>query len=104
MLGDRHPLRDLIAERAAGCALPQEFYVSDEVFARDMDLLLGGWTLLGHESEIAAPGDWITAGFGHESAIIVRGEDGIVRALANVCRHRGSRVCVEARGSAAVFT
>jgi len=104
MLGDRHSLRDLIAGRAAGCALPQAFYVADDVFARDMDLLLGGWTLLGHESEIAAPGDWVTAGFGRESAIIVRGEDGAVRALANVCRHRGSRVCVEARGSAAVFT
>ena len=97
-------MRDLIAERVAGCALPQAFYVADDVFARDMDLLLGGWNLLGHESEIAAPGDWITAGFGRESAIIVRGEDGNVRALANVCRHRGSRVCAEARGNAAVFT
>jgi len=104
MPGDRHSLRDLIAERVAGCALPQAFYVADDVFARDMDLLLGGWNLLGHESEIAAPGDWITAGFGRESAIIVRGEDGNVLALANVCRHRGSRVCAEARGNAAVFT
>src|SRR5258708_28610314 len=104
MRRDGHSMRDLIAKRAAGCALPQAFYVADEVFARDMDLLLGGWTLLGHESEIAAPGDWITAGFGRESAIIVRGEDGVVRALANVCRHRGSRVCVEAHGSAAGFT
>jgi hypothetical protein len=52
MRHDGHLLRDLIAERAAGCALPQAFYVADEVFARDMDLLLGGWTLLGHESEI----------------------------------------------------
>jgi Rieske 2Fe-2S family protein len=95
---------DLIAGREPGRALPQAFYVREDVFARDLDMLLAGWTCLGHESEVAAPGDWITAGFGAESAIIVRGEDGEVRALANVCRHRGSRVCVEARGSASVFT
>lgn len=97
-------IRDLIAERAPGCALPQGFYVRDDVFPRDMALLLAGWTCLGHESEIAAPGDWIAAGFGRESAIIVRGEDGVARAFANVCRHRGSRVCVDARGSASMLT
>jgi Rieske 2Fe-2S family protein len=95
---------DLIAGRQVGCALPQAFYVRDDVFARDLDLLLSGWTCVGHASQVAAPGDWITAGFGTESAIIVRGEDGVLRALANVCRHRGSRVCVEAHGAASLFT
>jgi Rieske 2Fe-2S family protein len=104
MRHDAPSVRRLIGERSAGHALPQAFYVRDDIFAADMDLLLGGWTCLGHESEVADPGDWITAGFGSESAIIVRGDDGVVRALANVCRHRGSRVCVEAHGSASLFT
>jgi Rieske 2Fe-2S family protein len=104
MQHDARSIRRLIGERSPGHALPQGFYVRDDIFAADMDLLLGGWTCLGHESEVADPGDWITAGFGPESAIIVRGEDGVVRALANVCRHRGSRVCVEAHGSATLFT
>jgi Rieske 2Fe-2S family protein len=97
-------LRDLIATRAEGHALPQGFYVRDDVYARDLDLLLGGWTCLGHESEIPQSGDWVTGGFGRESAIVVRGDDGAVRALANVCRHRGSRVCVEASGRSALLT
>ena len=96
-------LAALIGERRSGHGLDQAFYVRGDIFARDMDLVLGGWTCLGHESEIAAPGDWITAGFGQESAILVRGQDGVVRALANVCRHRGSRVCVEAAGSGVMF-
>jgi Rieske 2Fe-2S family protein len=104
MQHDARSIHRLIGERTAGHALPQAFYVRDDIFARDMDLLLGGWTCLGHESEIADPGDWITAGFGPESAIIVRGGDGVVRALANVCRHRGSRVCVEMHGASAMFT
>jgi Rieske 2Fe-2S family protein len=94
----------LIATRVEGHALPQSFYVREDVFARDMDLLLGGWTCLGHESEIPEPSDWITGGFGRESAIVARGEDGAVRALANVCRHRGSRICVEPSGRSAGLT
>ncbi|MGA2950802.1 MAG: aromatic ring-hydroxylating dioxygenase subunit alpha [Caulobacteraceae bacterium] len=97
-------LADLLAARAEGCALPQGFYLNDAVFARDLELLLGRWTCLGHQSELPDSGDWITGGFGPESAIVVRGEDGEVRAFANVCRHRGSRICVEARGSGVLLT
>ncbi len=97
-------IESLIAGRAEGCALSQGFYTRQDVFERDMDLLLSGWTLLGHASEIPEAGDWITGGFGRESAIVVRGEDGRVRALANVCRHRGSRICVEASGHGVALT
>ena len=38
-----------------------------------------------------------------ESAIVVRGSDGEVRAFANVCRHRGSLICLEASGSVRKF-
>jgi Rieske 2Fe-2S family protein len=52
---------------------------------------------------VANPGDYFTLELAGESVIIVRGQDGIVRAHANVCRHRGSRVCREAKGNAKVF-
>ena len=87
-----------------GHALAQGFYLRDDAFEGDMALLLGRWICVGHVSEVAQPGDWLTAELGAESAIIVRGEDHVPRAFSNVCRHRGSRICVEARGSAAVLT
>jgi Rieske 2Fe-2S family protein len=96
-------LAALVAARRPGHALPQGFYLRDDVFARDMRWLLGRWTCAGHVSEIAEAGDWITAELGDESAIIARGEDGVMRAMANVCRHRGSRICVGARGTAAAL-
>jgi len=96
-------LHDLIAAHRPGHALARDFYTSEAVFARDLDLLLGRWTQVGHVSQVAEPGDWITAELGEESAIVVRGEDGSLRALANVCRHRGSRVCVGASGSATML-
>ena len=104
MGADSDTIECLIAQRTPGFSLPQAFYRREDVFARDLRLLEDRWTFVGHESELAAPGDWIAAGFGRESAIIVRGEEGRVRALANVCRHRGSRVCVEARGHSALLT
>ncbi len=96
-------LEDLLAAHSPGHALPQGFYLREDVFARDVDLLLNRWTCVGHVSELPRPGDWITAELGVESAIIVHGDDGDLRAVANVCRHRGSRICVATRGSAAVL-
>ncbi len=88
----------LVARHRPGHALEQAFYVRPDVFERDLELLLDRWICAGHESEIAEAGDYLLAELGAESAIVVRGEDGVARALANVCRHRGSRICDQARG------
>jgi phenylpropionate dioxygenase-like ring-hydroxylating dioxygenase large terminal subunit len=45
-----------------------------------------------HESDVAAAGDWRTLDYLGESIVVVRGDDGAVRAFHNVCRHRASRV------------
>ena len=45
------------------------------------------------------PGDWLTLQVDTDSIIVIRGEDGAVRALHNVCRHRGSQLVAPARGS-----
>lgn len=97
-------LAALIAGHRPGYALAREFYVCDEVFERDMDLLLGRWTCVGHASEVPAVGDYLVVELGLESAIVVRGEDGALRALNNVCRHRGSRIRPPGAGHAAVLT
>jgi Rieske 2Fe-2S family protein len=93
----------LIAARRAGHALARDFYLDPEIFALDLDLLLDRWIFAGHLGEARAPGDFITVELGSESAIVARDDKGALHAMANVCRHRGSRVCTEARGSAAAF-
>ena len=40
----------------------------------------------------------------NESAIIVRAKDGSLKAFANVCRHRGSLVCLEDKGNTHKFS
>ncbi len=97
-------IEDLIAAHLPGHSLDQAFYIDESIFARDVDLLLGRWTYVGHVSEIPSQGDYFVTRLGNESAIIVRGGGGKVTALNNVCRHRGSRLCVNPTGTVATFT
>ena len=97
-------IEELIAAHLPGHSLEQAFYTDEDIFARDVDLLLGRWTYVGHVSEIPAQGDYFVTRLGNESAIIVRGDGGKVSALNNVCRHRGSRLCVHPTGTVTTFT
>ena len=52
------------------------------------------WLAAGRAGELDRPGAFITRDVAGASVLIVRGPDGQVRALHNVCRHRGTRLCV----------
>ena len=84
-----------------GCALPRGYYTDPGIFERDLDrMLLRHWFCAGHLSSVPNPGDYFLVDLGRESVIVCRGADGAVHALLNVCRHRGSRVCVDRSGTA----
>jgi phenylpropionate dioxygenase-like ring-hydroxylating dioxygenase large terminal subunit len=57
-----------------------------------------------HESEISLAGEWRTLEYLGESIVVIRGDDGEVRAFSNVCRHRGSRLVDGSAGCAKVLT
>lgn len=94
-------LRELLAAHRPGFSLPQPFYTDADVFRTDLDrVLMRSWLCVGHVARIPRPGDWFTVEIGGESFIVIRARDGAVHALANVCRHRGSRICLTAEGHA----
>ncbi len=69
--------------------LPGVFYNDQEFFEYEAATVLrNGWHCVGREDEIAKVGDYITVRLVGEPIIIVRDESGI-KALSNVCRHRG---------------
>jgi glycine betaine catabolism A len=79
--------------------LPGRYYTSDEVFQREQERIFArSWVFVGRAEQIAAPGDFFLAEVAGENLIVVRGKDGVARALYNVCRHRGTRMCTEASG------
>ena len=97
-------IADLIAARKPGFALDQAFYSDPSVYARDIErVFMREWLYAGHASEIPKPGDYFLFEVAGESVIVVRGDDRVIRALVNVCRHRGSRVCYETRGNTSWF-
>ncbi|MFL6752203.1 MAG: aromatic ring-hydroxylating oxygenase subunit alpha [Sphingomicrobium sp.] len=88
-----------------GVSLPGWLYHNAEFFdAEKKAFLRAAPQVVCHESEIAQPGDWRTLEYLGESVILIRGDDGEVRAFSNVCRHRGSRLVDGTSGCAKVLT
>jgi len=91
----------LIRRHAPGRALERDFYTDARIFELDMDrILLRHWFCVGHASSVPRAGDFLVVDLGVESCIIIRTQEGEVKALVNVCRHRGSRVCTTQSGRA----
>jgi len=79
-------------------------YTDPRIFADEMERIFHrGWVFVGHESEIPAPGDFVTRPLGEQPVILVRGTDSAVAVLLNRCAHRGTLVCPLDRGHTRVF-
>ncbi len=101
---DDAAFRLLRARQRDGFALAREFYGDPAIFERERQRIFARqWLFAGHVSLIPEPGDYFLHRIGGESVIVCRDNDGAVRAFFNVCRHRGSRICLEASGTVASF-
>ena len=83
----------LMAAEAGGYddarAMPGAFYLSADVLDLETrHLFRDAWTCVGRADEIPSAGDYLTYDILDEPVVAIRGEDGEVRALSNVCRHR----------------
>jgi Rieske 2Fe-2S family protein len=94
-------MRTLFAQRRAGYTLPQGLYVDPDVYAFDVQAIFQrSWLQAGLESEIPAPGDYLTLAVGDSPVVVLRRQDGGVGAFFNTCRHRGAQICKEKHGHA----
>lgn len=95
----------LINSHPEGHPLQQAFYCDPEIFSHDASRLFTKlWHPVGHASRIPNAGDYFLFNMGSESLIIVRETEARISALFNVCRHRGSRVCLQEEGNAKRFS
>jgi phenylpropionate dioxygenase-like ring-hydroxylating dioxygenase large terminal subunit len=86
-------------------SLPGWLYHDPEFFeAEKKAFLRAAPQVVCHESEIREPGEWRSLEYLGESVIVIRGDDGEIRAFSNVCRHRGSRIVDGHGGCAKVLT
>lgn len=97
-----HPgaLRDLVQDEQ----VHRDVYIDEEVFALEMERLWAGvWIYVGHDSQVPAAGDYITADIAGQPVVMVRQADGAVKVLRNRCAHKAAKLVVNRSGNTGRF-
>ena len=88
---DRADLAAATAPLARARSMPAGFYTDPAVFAAEREhILLRRWFFTCREEMLPHPGDYRSFETVGGPIFLLRGADGVLRAFANYCRHRGS--------------
>ena len=86
----RESLSPALAPFGKSSTLPSEAYADEGVFRWELEHFFDrSWVCVGRADDLINPGDRRAVALGLESALLTRGDDGVLRAFYNVCRHRG---------------
>ncbi len=83
---------------------PSRYYSADFMALEWERMWTRVWLIAGVVSDIPEAGDYLLFTIRHEEILVVRQEDGGVKAMYNVCPHRGNRIVFNERGSVMQFT
>jgi Rieske 2Fe-2S family protein len=87
---DRAGLEEVLRPFGQSRMLPRAAYVDPAVFSWEQRVFFGGgWVCVALGEQVPSPGSQWASSAGVGSVLLVRGEDGVLRAFANTCRHRG---------------
>jgi choline monooxygenase len=79
--------------------IPAAWYHDADLAAAERERVFGNsWLLVGRADQVAVPGSFCTIDLAGAPILVVRDQNGILRAFHNVCRHRGARVACEEQG------
>jgi fatty-acyl-CoA synthase len=95
-----HDISSLIeTDRISGA-----LYTDPGIFERELDNIWAkDWIYIGHESEVASPGDYVRRTIGRQPIVMTRGRDGSLHVVYNRCRHRANMVCHADQGNSKVL-
>jgi phenylpropionate dioxygenase-like ring-hydroxylating dioxygenase large terminal subunit len=84
---------DLVARQAPGYSLERAVHLDPDVYHLEMERIWRpAWLFAAHSAELPHPGARTVFDVGDDSVLIVRDEDGEIKAFHNLCRHRGNRL------------
>ncbi|MGI8901355.1 MAG: aromatic ring-hydroxylating oxygenase subunit alpha [Nocardioides sp.] len=93
-----------LEDTTARPVVTRKLYSDEETFVEELNNIFGrSWLLVGFESEIPQPGDYVTRRMGADPVILTRSESGDLHVLHNSCTHRGTQVCKASFGNSANF-
>lgn len=99
---DHTVLAKLLDAQPSGISLARPFYTDAGLYQADLDLIwYRDWIFAASAVELPKAGAYVTLQLGAYPVVVVRGQDGVVRAFHNVCRHRGQRLCSKTSGQTA---
>jgi glycine betaine catabolism A len=97
---DRGGLEEALRPFGESRMLPRAAYVDPAVFEWEQRHFFGGgWMCVARSEQVPEPGDQRAEATGVGSVLLVRGEDGALRAFANTCRHRGHELLPRGEGA-----
>ena len=87
-------------ERAS--TIPAPWYVDEHMFGLERRTVFArSWQVVARADQVAAAGQFVSGETADgEPFVVVRGEDGVLRAFFNVCRHHAAAVVTSPEGSA----
>jgi glycine betaine catabolism A len=103
---DRSGLDEALRPFGESRMLPRAAYVDPDVFEWEQRNFFGsGWMCVARSEQLPEPGDQRAEATGSGGVLLVRDEDGVLRAFANSCRHRGHELlgCGESARAKAII-
>ena len=98
-------IKELLNHHQEDWSLDQRFYKDESIFDLEKNhIFYDSWIFIGHESQISNKGDYFVYKLLDEEIIVLRNKENEVKAFFNVCRHRGSRICLEESGNTSRFS
>jgi choline monooxygenase len=92
------------ASLSQASTIPAAWYVDPRIAELErLSVFSKTWQLVARTDQVKSPGDFVRATVADEPLVIVRGNDGTLRAFYNVCRHHAAAVVTQACGQASLL-
>jgi ethylbenzene dioxygenase subunit alpha len=91
--------------RDGGAYVNRQVFSDAEIYRQELENVFGrAWQFVAHDTQLPNPGDFLTTFMGEDPVLVIRQEDGSIRAFLNACSHRGPLLCMAEEGNAKNFT
>src|SRR6202171_2058337 len=95
---------DQAAPLTEASTIPAPWYIDARIAELERQTVFSHtWQVMGRVAQVEEPGQFVTATVAGEPLVAVRGQDGVLRAFYNVCRHHAAAVVTGKCGQASIL-